>query len=313
MPSIWVGLMGAQVLHGGNRYQGRYVEAGSGEPLILLHGQGGHVENFCRNIMPFARHFHVYALDCVWHGSGPQPPFNPELIPTYVDQVLDFMDWKGIESAHFEGQSMGGWTAMHIALEHPERTRKLVLTTAQGFVLHPEPGGKAKPGEEVGGLPGADVLKPFVSFLENPTQENIRLRLERLLARPELLPEEMVDVRRKIYTNPVMNRSLLQVVKQYMGGPGSEPQKHLLTETELARIKAPTLVYWSERNPVPPPAGELLAAAIPGAKHHLVADTGHWAQFENADEHNRVVLRFLTGDDKLELPEESEEAGAAKA
>src|SRR6266849_4645466 len=97
MASIWTDLLGAEVRHGGNKYPGRYVEAGSrdAEPLLLLHGGGGHVENFSRNIMPYAQHFHVFALDCVWHGLGPQPPFNKELLPTYVDQVIDFLDWQG--------------------------------------------------------------------------------------------------------------------------------------------------------------------------------------------------------------------------
>src|SRR5215472_10133278 len=140
MESTWLSLLGAQVSFGGNRYPGRYLEAGEGEPLILLHGGGGHVENFSRNVIPYARHFHVYALDCVWHGLGPQPPFNPELLPTYVDQVLDFMGWKGIDAAHIEGQSMGGWTAMRVAAFHPRRVRRLVLTTAQGFKLRPLPG-----------------------------------------------------------------------------------------------------------------------------------------------------------------------------
>ena len=294
MTSTWLNFMGSQIRYGGNRYQGRYVEAGQGEPIILLHGQGGYVENFTRNIAAFAEHFHVYALDCVWHGQGPQPEFNPELIPTFVDQVLDFMDWKGLDSAHFEGQSMGGWTAMRIAYEHPARVRKLALATTQGFVLKPEPG------KVIGGLPGGTTLTNFVSYLENPTRENMRNRLLVLFANPDRLPEEVIDIRYKIYNHPTTNKSLLNVVKNYMGGAGAPPEKYIMTEKELAQIKAPTFVYWSENNPVPPPAGELLAAAIPGAKHYLVPDTGHWAQFENADIHNREILRFLTDNPNLE-------------
>ena len=300
MTSTWVGMMGAQVLHGGNRYPGRYVEAGAGEPLILLHGQGGHVESFSRNIMSYAEHFHVFALDCVWHGYGPQPPFDPRLVPTYVDQVVDFMDWQGIESANIEGQSMGGWTAMRVGLEHPDRVKKLVLTTAQGFILEP------KPGEIHGGLPGPAALERQVSFLKNPTRENIRARLTGLFANPDRMPEEIIDIRFKIYNDPIPQQSLQNVVTNYMAGPGSAPQEFILREPELAKIKAPALVYWAENNPVAPPAGEILAAAMPNGEHYCAADTGHWAQFENADEHNRVVLRFLTGDPKLEaLPTET--------
>ncbi len=294
MASTWTNLMGAEVKHGGGKYPGRYVEAGSGEPLLLLHGQGGHLENFSRNVMAYAQHFHVFALDCVWHGYGPRPPFNPELVPAYMEQVLDFMDSQGIDAANIEGQSMGGWTAQRLAFHHPDRVLKMVLTTAQGFVLHNDKG------DTVGGLPGKENLERQISFLKDPTKENIYQRMVGLLARAERLPQEPVDIRHKIYNDPATNALLQQVVSNYMGGPGSPPQHHLMTATELSQIKAPTLVYWAEKNPVAPPAGEILAAAIPGAQHHLAMDTGHWAQFEHADEHNRVVLRFLTGNDSLE-------------
>ena len=304
MASIWVNLLGAQVRYGGNKYPGRYIEAGSpdAEPLLLLHGQGGHVENFSNNIIPYAQHFHVFALDCVWHGFGPQPPFNPELIPTYVDQVIDFMDWQGIDSAHIEGQSMGGWTAQRLAFHHPERLRKLVLTTAQGFRLPSPEGANAAP------VPSRATGARQMEFLLNPTWENIRLRLERLLARPERLPDEMIAVRQKIYTHPPTNASLQLVNQNYLGAD-LPSQKHLMTETELSQIKAPTLVYWAEKNAVPPVMGERLAAAIPGARYYCAADTGHWAQFEHPNEHNRVVIRFFTGDPTLEpLPVEEESA-----
>lgn len=304
MPSLWVSLMGAQVRFGGRKYPGRYLEAGSSEaePLILLHGGGGHVENFAYNIIPFAQHFHVFALDCVWHGLGPQPPFNPELIPTYMDQVLDFMDWQGIDAAHIEGQSMGGWTAQRLAYHHPQRVRKLVLTTAQGFRLEP-PAGAA-----TATTPSRATGQRQLEYLNNPTWENIRQRMVPLLARPERLPDELIAVRRKLYMNPATNASLKLFVQHYMGGPELPSQRHLMTEAELAQIKAPTLVYWGDKNMVPPAMGERLAAAIPGAQYYCAADTGHWAQFEHADEHNRVVLRFLTGDPTLEpLPIEEQE------
>lgn len=294
MNTTWTNLMGAEVKYGGDGYPGRYIEAGSGEPLILLHGQGGHLENFSRNVMPYAQHFHVYALDCVWHGYGPRPPFNSELVPAYVQQVLDFMNFQGITAANIEGQSMGGWTAQRLAYEHPERVLKMVLTTAQGFLLQNEAG------EKVGGLPGKENMERQLSFLKNPTKESIYQRMVGLLAQAERLPQEAVDIRHKIYNNPDTNALLQNVVTNYMGGPEAPPYQHIMTATELSKIKAPTLVYWAEKNPVAPPAGEILAAAIPGAQHYMAMDTGHWAQFENADEHNRVVLRFLTGNDALE-------------
>jgi 2-hydroxy-6-oxonona-2,4-dienedioate hydrolase len=291
--STWLNFMGAQIRHDGGKYKGRFAEAGSGEALILLHGQGGHIESFSRNLTVYGRHFHTFALDCVWHGYGPQPPFDEELLPTYVDQVLDFMDWQGIESAHIEGQSMGGWTAMRLAHDHPDRVKKLVLTTCQGFQVD-------VPGVPMEPAPNPAAMENQRKFLGDPNFENIRSRLKGLFARPELMPEEIVHIRQKIYSDPTINKSLTNVVTSYMGGPGSAPRKHVLSEEQLAEIKTPTLVYWGENNMVPPPIGERLAEIIPNARYYCSPVTGHWAQFENADDHNREVLRFLTGNDKLE-------------
>ena len=294
MPSIWVDLMGAQIRVGGNRYPGRYLDAGSGEPLILVHGQGGHIENFSRNVMAFAQHFHVFALDGAWHGLGPQPPFDPEIVPTFVDQLVDFMDWQGIDSANVEGQSMGGWIAMRLTYEHPERVRKLVLAVPLGFRLSPSPN------ETIDSLPLPSLRERQISFLMDPTWDNIRQRIADLFAKPDALPDEVVDARFKLYNMPQVNAGLLKVAEAYIGGPDSAIDQHVMTERELSKISSPTLVYWTDHNLISSRAGELLAGSIPNARYFCAPNSGHWAQFENAEEHNRQVLRFLTGNPLLE-------------
>lgn len=289
MTTIWENLLGAEVGYSGGRYRGRYVTAGEGEPLLLLHGQGGHIENFSNNIMPLAAHFQVFALDCVWHGLGPQPDFNPELLPVYIDQVLDFMAWRGIDSAHVAGQSMGGWTAMRLAHDHPDRVRKMVLTTVQGFSIELPGGQRSEP------APGPEARDMQLAFLENPTRENIAKRMVHLLAQPDRLSGEMIAIRHNLYNRPAVNASLRRVVSQYMGGPDSAPRAHAITEAQLKNIRAPALIYWSEKNSVPPAVGEQLAALIPNARYTCVADAGHWAQFEHADVHNAAVISFLNG------------------
>ena len=285
--SIWLDHLGGELRMGEGGYRGRYVVGGQGEPLILLHGQGGHLENFSRNFAALATRFRVFALDCVWHGLGPQNLFDPELIPAFVYQLLAFMDAQGIEAAHIEGQSMGGWTALRLAHDHPARVRRLVLTTSQGFAV------KLDSGRLHAAMPPPEMLASQLAFLQNPTRENIRQRMLGLFAQPENLPEEMIEVRHRLYNLPEVNTSLRAVVRSYMGGPDSPPRRHLVKPDELARIAAPTLVYWADANPGPSDLGRRLAEILPHAQYHCAANTGHWAQFENAEEHNREVLSFL--------------------
>ena len=133
MNIIWVELLHSQVRLVQGKYRTRIIEAGEGEPLLLLHGTGGHAENYARNIAPLAKRFHVIALDFLWHGRSQVEGFDPEVIPALVDQVRDVMDLLGLERAHIEGQSLGGWVAMRFALAHPSRVRKLVITTPMGY------------------------------------------------------------------------------------------------------------------------------------------------------------------------------------
>src|SRR5205085_1365087 len=74
MASIWVDLLGAEVRFrdaGGLRT--RSIEAGEGEPLILLHGSGGHAEAYSRNVLPLANDFRVHAVDMIGHGLTDKP------------------------------------------------------------------------------------------------------------------------------------------------------------------------------------------------------------------------------------------------
>ena len=106
-----------------------YIEAGNGFPLILLHGNGEDLNYFEHQMKPLAAHFRVIALDTRGHGKSPrgEAPFS---IRQFADDLLAFMDRRGIQKAHLLGFSDGGNIAMVFALAHPERVGKLILNGA---------------------------------------------------------------------------------------------------------------------------------------------------------------------------------------
>ena len=97
--------------------------------LILLHGNGENSGYFQGQIGEFSQYYHVYAIDTRGHGKTPrgEAPFT---IRQFADDLRDFMDAHGIDSAHLIGFSDGGNIAMIFALKYPNRVKRLILNGA---------------------------------------------------------------------------------------------------------------------------------------------------------------------------------------
>ena len=286
MASIWVDLLGSEVRYRGREYRTRTIEAGSGEVLVLIHGVGGHAEAYSRNVVRLGERFHAIAIDLVWHGLSAKPPFTPEMVPTYARQVVDLLDSLGVERAHVEGESLGGWVTMWLALHYPERLGKIVLNTTAGVVW--QPGTVDERPDE-----GRNLLRErSIAAIQNPSLETVRKRLEWLMAAPDRVTDELVALRHKLYTLPETQASLTQVFGHSFGGQAQNG----IPEQQLGDIRVPTLVLWTDKNPgTGPDVGRRIADRIPGAQFYCIADAAHWPQWEHPEEHDRVVTAFLTG------------------
>jgi pimeloyl-ACP methyl ester carboxylesterase len=285
--TIWVDLLGAQTHYLGNEFRTRVIEAGEGEPLVLIHGVGGHAEAYAKNVLRLGERYRAMSIDLVWHGLSSKPPFA-EPLPTYARQFVDLLDSQGYERAHVEGESLGGWVAVWLALNHPDRVGKIVLNTAAG--IRWQPGSVAERPYE-----GRELLRDrSIAAIENPNEETIRKRMEWLMASPERVTDELVQLRLAMYGDPPTKESLRNVFENSFG-MGVSPQ-YMIPEERLAEISAETLVLWTDKNPgTGPDVGEKMASLIPGARYHCVDDAAHWPQWEQPEEHDRVVIAFLEG------------------
>ena len=288
--TIWVDLLGSQTHHLGRKYSTRVIDAGSGEALLMLHGIGGHAEAYSRNVVRLGGNgFRAMAIDFLWHGYSAKPEYvEGQDIHAYVEQVIDLLDAEGIERAHIEGESLGGWVGLWLALEHPERVGKLILNTTAGIKW--EEGSVAtKPHE------GREALaQRSLQAIEDPNRETIRKRLEWLMATPDRVTDELVELRYSLYSDPQIRDSLRKVFSNAFGG-GSVPRR-MVPEARLAEISVPTLVFWSDQNPgAGPDVGRKIASMIPDAQFYCMDDAAHWPQWEHPEEHDRVITEFLSG------------------
>jgi 2-hydroxy-6-oxonona-2,4-dienedioate hydrolase len=101
-------------------------------------------------------------------------------------------------------------------------------------------------------------------------------------------------VRQALYSQPALAAVQAEFNREYLG-MGRASRQHAVTDTLARQITCPVLVYWGEKNRTPPALGQHIASTVADGRFHSAAETGHWAQFESADEHNRVVTEFLLG------------------
>lgn len=258
----------------------RFVEAGDGaadEAVIFVHGTGGHLEAFARNLLPHAEHHRTLALDMIGHGFSDKPDHDYE-IAHYVQHLLDFCDAMGVARAHLHGESLGGWIVAQFAIDHPERVATLTLNTAGG--LNTDPAVMAR------------VYAVTMKAVAEASPATVRARLEWLMNDPARVTDDLVELRLRIYTQPGFQRAMAHILcLQDM----DIRLRNVLTEKSLATITAPTLVIWTDHDPTAPLAtGERFVAAIPHAEPLIVmTDCAHWPQWEKADQFNTLHLDFL--------------------
>ncbi|MFI9626722.1 alpha/beta fold hydrolase [Streptomyces sp. NPDC052042] len=259
----------------------RYYEAGSGHPVILLHGSGPGAtgwSNFAGNIEALAEHFHVYAVDMP--GWGESDPATVDQLD-HVDTAIRFLDALGIEKAAFVGNSMGGQTSLRLATEYPDRISHLVTMGPPVARIPTLFGAGDGPSEG---------LKVLIETYHDASPENVRRLVEIMVydkarfATPELC---------KARSDAALARP--EHLRNYVEGlPKGAPLPKWVDPALLPQIKVPTLLIHGRDDRVVPFETSLhLLANIPNSRLVLLNRCGHWAMIEHADEFNRLVTDFI--------------------
>jgi 2-hydroxy-6-oxonona-2,4-dienedioate hydrolase len=281
--SVWSDLAGVSFSQGyldANGIRTRYIQSGDpSKPLVLaLHGVGGYAEAYSRNFGPHSEHFWFVAIDMLGHGWTDKPAINYQVkdYATHILAVLKALDRK---SALFTGESLGGWVSTYLAVHHPNVVDKLVLNTAGGWTAHPEVMTRLK------------TLSNAAA--SDPSWERIRTRIEFLMCDKTVVSDDMIETRRRIYSQPGFPDTMARIMcLQDM----DIRRANMITETQYRSITVPTMVVWTSHDPTATPEeGRQIAEMIPGAKYVVMNKCGHWPQFEDANEFNRLHIEFLRG------------------
>lgn len=268
-----------------NGVRTRVLTAGTGPALLLLHGTGGHLETYQKNVTELSEHFRVIVPDMIGHGYTDRPDVDYTL-DDYADHLFALLDHFDAPTAYLSGESIGGCIAAWMALRSPERAAALVLNT--GILERPDEAGLAQL---------ADLEVRTARLVDELTLDVVRRRMEWLVLDPTVMTDEMIRIRYDIYSQPGMVADVVKILHAVLEmNRGVYAGGDYIDATRLPEISCPTLVLWSDHNPGKPyervkPAID----SIPNVKVHIVTDAAHWPQFEQPQVVNQHMIDFLLG------------------
>lgn len=270
----------------------RYIDAGTGAPVVFLHGLGASLYTWRSTLQPIMRAgFRVVAFDNRGFGESEKPPTGYRNAD-YERLVIALLDSLHVHDAVLVGHSMGGAIAAEAAVRDPQRVRGLVLIGAAGL------GAREPLLFKVVRWP---LLGPFVVWFRG------RGLTERLLrstyADPQKVTPGDVDQYYAPVADPAYGTALRAVLREF---------DFNALDGRLDRIQTATLLIWgAEDRWVPLDAGRRFASQLQRAAFVLVPHAGHAVQEETPAEANRLLIRFLT-QGLPRVPENLASAGPAR-
>lgn len=247
-----------------------YKSFGQGEPVVILHGLFGNLDNWQTFAKQLAEQFLVYIVDLRNHGRSPH--VEEMNYRAAAEDLREFMESQWIYEAHILGHSMGGKTAMQFAFDYPDMLNRLVVVdiapkTYQGgheaifeAMLSLEPGqleNRTEAEEKLG---------------KTITDPAIRLFLLKNLSRNK---DGGYDWKMNL---PVLHRDYPQILSEVKGAP----------------FTGPSLFIRGERSDyIQDTDWPMIQTLFPEAELSTVPDAGHWVHAEAPDVLLKEVSRFL--------------------
>lgn len=226
-----------------------------GEPVLMIMGLAASSRMWFRLVPWISRRHRMILIDN--RGTGSSPPVRSKLTMTSLaDDALGALDEGGVESAHVIGASMGGMIAQHIALDHRERVRSLVLACTT-------PGGRS--GAPPWRMLAATALRPLVgSRRAFPVVAPVLYAAQTRAEHPDRLRE---DLERR-----VADDTPARTVYAQMGAIAGHDTRERLAE--LAGLET-LVLHGLEDTLIPPDRARDLARLIPDARLELLPACGH--------------------------------------
>jgi pyruvate dehydrogenase E2 component (dihydrolipoamide acetyltransferase) len=246
----------------------RYLKCGqSGEPVLLLHGFGGDLNDWRFNHEALAASREVYALELPGHGESSKA-VGDGTVGSLAETVSAFMDAVGLPTAHLVGHSLGGAVALYLGSTRPDRVSSIILICSAGL------------GPEIDG----DFVDGFIGARR---RKEVEPHLQKLFADPSLVNRQLVDHVLKFKRLDGVDLALRTIAGEFI----ADGKQTVILRDRLDEVSTPVLLIWGARDQIIPASQ---AEGIPGpVRVEIIQDSGHMVHMEAASEVNRLIDVFL--------------------
>jgi pimeloyl-ACP methyl ester carboxylesterase len=260
----------------------RYIEAGSGPTLVLLHTMRTQLDLFQRVIPALAARYRVYALDLPGHGYSDIPPAE-YTAPFFIGLVAGFLERLDVTDAVLVGESIGGTIALGLAARGNPRVRAVVAINAYDY----DRGRGLRRVSPVSwlilGVNDVPVLGGTVARLRQ--YRILKHILDGALQRERGLPHPFARELYLVGNRPGHARAFASLVHHW---PTWEAERE-----RYADIHTPVLLLYGEHDWSYPEEREEAARRIPGAESHTIASAGHFLAFDAPEDVIAKVTEFV--------------------
>ena len=260
----------------------RYLTAGAGPPLVLLHGVGTSAGEWSWVLPTLARNNLAYAIDLPgYDGSSEPPDYAPAFTANFVSSFLEAVE---VERAVMVANSFGGLTALHLALSEPERVHALVLADSAGLgqAVNPTLVALSSPG-------GGELATALAKTRPGAAQRAFRRALL-MFARPWQIPPKWIKDQHKLAQLPNFTEATLASLRTAVSATG---QREVLLD-QLPQLQMPTLIVWGVEDRVLPYwQAEEAIPRLQNGSLELIPNCSHLPHVEQPERFASILGDFL--------------------
>ena len=252
-----------------------YLEAGEGEPVVLIHGSGPGVTAYAnwRLVIPvLAQKYRVLAPDIAGFGYTERRDDVTYNLDFWVRHLTEWMVAVGVKKARFVGNSFGGALTLALTARHPELVDRFVLMGAAGVDFEVTPGLDAVWGYE-------------------PSVENMRRIAMAFVYDKSMITDDLVRSRYEASIRPGFHESYSKLFQ----APRQRHARALATpEADIRKIQQRALVIHGRDDQIVPLSNSFkLHALLERSDLHVFGQCGHWTQIERKDQFAKLVMDFF--------------------